>query len=82
MGLLCDRHWANCFTNIQSKYFKDFPGSPVAKTSPSNVGGGGLIPGWGAKIPHALGPKNWNIKQKQYCNSINGPYQKSKKTIF
>ena len=32
----------------------DFPGGPVGKTSPSNSGGVGLIPGWGAKIPHAL----------------------------
>ena len=43
----------------------DFPGGPVVKTSPSNVGGASLIPGWGAKIPHALWPKNQNIKQKQ-----------------
>ena len=47
------------------------PGSSVIKTSPSNVGGAGSIPGWGAKISHALGPKNQNIKQKQYCNKFN-----------
>ena len=28
---------------------KDFPDSPVVKTSPSKAGGVGLIPGWGAK---------------------------------
>ena len=59
----------------------DFPGSPVLKTSPSNAGGAGLIPGWGAKIPHASRTKNQNIKQKQYCNKFNkdfknGPHQK------
>ena len=27
------------------------------KTLPSNAEGVGSIPGWGAKIPHALGPK-------------------------
>ena len=59
----------------------DFLGGPVVKTSPSNVGGAGLIPGRVAKIPHALGPKNQNIKQKQYCNKFNedfknGPHQK------
>ena len=53
----------------------DFPGGPVVKTSPSN--------GQGAKIPHALRPKNQNIKQKQYCNEFNkgfknGPHQKKK----
>ena len=32
----------------------DFPGGPVVKTSPSSAGGAGLIPGQGAKIPHAL----------------------------
>ena len=40
----------------------DFPGGPVVKTSSSNAGGVGLIPGQGAKIQHALGPKNHNIK--------------------
>ena len=61
-----------------------FPGGPVVKASPSNAGGAGLIPGRGAKIPHALWPKNQNIKQKQYCNKFNkdfknGPHQKNLK---
>ena len=37
--------------------YRGFPGSPVVKTLPSNVGGSGSIPGWGAKIPHASRPK-------------------------
>ena len=54
----------------------------MVKTLPSNAGGVASIPGWGAKIPHALGPKNQNIKQKQYCNKLNkdvknGPHQKT-----
>ena len=53
----------------------------MVKTLPSNAGGVGSIPGQGAKIPHALPPKNQNIKQKQYCNKFNkdfknGPHQK------
>jgi len=35
-----------------------FSGSPVVKTLPCKAGGDGLIPGQGAKIPHALGPKH------------------------
>ena len=35
----------------------DFPGCPVVKTSTSNSGGAGSIPGQGAKIPHASQPK-------------------------
>ena len=59
--------------------FRDFPGGPVVKTSPSNAEG--LIPGWGGKIPHASRLRNQNIKQKQYCNKFNkdvknGPCQK------
>ena len=59
----------------------DFAGGPVVKTSSSNAGVVGSIPGWGAKIPHAQRPKNQNIKQKQYCNKFskdfkNGPHQK------
>ena len=39
----------------------------MGKTSPFNAGGVSLIPGGGAKIPHALHPKEpQNIKQKQY----------------
>ena len=53
----------------------------MVKTLPSNAGAAGLIPGQGAKIPRAWGPKNQNIKQKQYCNKFskdfkNGPHQK------
>ena len=37
----------------------DFPGGPLDKASPSNAGGVGSIPGWGAKkIPHASWSKN------------------------
>ena len=50
---------------------RDSPGSPAVKTSPSNAGGVGLILGQGAKMPHALRPKNQNIIQKQYCNKFN-----------
>ena len=61
---------------------REFPGGPVVKTSPSNAGDVGSIPGLGAKISHASGPKNQNIKQKWYCNKFNkdfknGPYQKN-----
>ena len=54
---------------------RDFPGSPVVKTSSSNAGGAGSIPGQGAKIPHASGPKNQNIKQKQYCNKFSKDFE-------
>ena len=33
----------------------DFPGGPVIKNPPSNAGDMGLIPGRGAKMPHAVG---------------------------
>ena len=42
----------------------------MAKTSSSNTGGAGLIPGWEAKIPHASWQKDQKIKQHQYCNKI------------
>ena len=34
----------------------------MVKTSPSDAGGVGLIPGQGPEIPLALGPKNQDIK--------------------
>ena len=54
----------------------DYPDSPVVKLSPSNAGGVSLIPGWEAKIPHISGPKNQNMKQKQYCNKFNKDLKK------
>ena len=71
---------ANHQRNTNQNY-RDFPGSPMLKTSPSNAGGASSIPGQAAKIPHALRPKSQNIKQKQYCNKFskdfkNGPHQK------
>ena len=38
-----------------------------------SAGGVGLIPGQGAKIIHASGPKK--IKQKQYCNKLNKDFK-------
>ena len=40
----------------------NFPGDLVVKTLPSNAGGIGSIPGWGAKIPQASPLKIQNIK--------------------
>ena len=56
----------------------------MVKTLPYKAGGLGLIPGWEAKFPFALWPKNQNIKQKQYYNKFNkdfknSPHQKRKK---
>ena len=66
---------------LTTKY-KDFPGGPVVKSSPSSAEGTGSIPGWRAKTVHTSGPKNQNIKQKQYCKKFhkdfkNGPHLKS-----
>ena len=54
----------------------DFPGGPVVKTLPSNAWGAGSVPGGVDNIPHASGPKNQNIKQKQYCNKPNKGFKK------
>ena len=59
---------ANAFAAAAALYsqIRDFPGDPVVKTSPSNAGGAGLIPSWGASIPHASWQKkNQHIEQKQ-----------------
>ena len=37
--------------------YTEFPGSPAVKTSPSDAGGAGSIPGRVAKIPHASAAK-------------------------
>ena len=49
-----------------------FPHSPLVKNLLSNAEAVGLIPGQGAKIPHALWTKNIKEKKKkkQYCNKF------------
>ena len=43
---------------------RQFPSGPVVKSSPSNAGGAGSIPGQGAKILCASWPKNQNINNR------------------
>ena len=71
------------WTGSVRQSYRDFPGGPVVSTSPFNAVGAGLIPDWGAKIPHVLQPKDHSLKQKQYCNKFNkdfknDPHQKIK----
>ena len=47
---------------------ENFLGGPAFKTSPSNAGVSGLIPGWEAKISHASWPKK--KKQKNRSNVV------------
>ena len=54
----------------------DFPDDPVVKTSPSNAGATGSIPGQRVKFPHASWPENRNIKQKQYYDVFNKDFKK------
>ena len=49
-------------SNQDTEYW-DFPSGLVVKTLPSNAGGVGSIPCWGAGIPHASQPKSQNIKK-------------------
>ena len=42
----------------------------MVNTSPSSARDTSSVPGWGAEIPRASGPKNQNIKQNLYCNKF------------
>ena len=67
---------SNCFrTPLRSP--RDSPGGPAVETSSSSAGGAGLIPGQGARIPHASQPKTQNMKQKQYFNKFCKDFKKS-----
>ena len=48
---------------------QDFPGSPVAKSLPSNAGCAGSIPGWGEKIPYVQ--KTSKPRSSMVTNSTN-----------
>ena len=62
----------NSKTNSQKKP-RDFSHGPVVRTLTFNAGVMGSIPGQGAKILHALWPKN--IKQKQYFKKFNKDFK-------
>ena len=47
----------------------------MVETSPSSAGGLGSIPGRGIRIPHASGPKDQSIKQKQCCSKFNKDFK-------
>ena len=51
---------------------------PVVEIWASNAGGADAVPGQGAKIPHALWPKN--PKQKQYSNRCSKGFKKWSKS--
>ena len=58
------------FKKKKNKTFRNFPGGPEIKTSPSNAGGAGSIPGQRVKIPLVLGPKKKNQKTKHKIGAI------------
>ena len=60
----------------RQEYWSGLPFPSPKKTLLSNVGTADSIPGQGAKIPHALLPKNQNINQKQCNNKFNKDFKK------
>ena len=67
LGSVCTLTYV-CSVSIK-KYNRDFPGSPVVKTSSSRAERAGSIPDGEAKIPNVSRPKHQNINQKQYCQN-------------
>ena len=67
--------WESAYGSIKN-ISGDLPGNPVAKTPPASAGGAGSIPGRAAKFPHALWPKNQNIKQKPCYNKFNTDFKR------
>ena len=53
---LVPKRWGTAgLYDLKFSLHRDFPGGPVVENPPSNTGDIGLIPGWGTKIPHAMG---------------------------
>ena len=47
---------------------RDFPSGPGVKDPPSKAGYTGSIPGWGTKIPHAVGQLRLHTLEPTYHN--------------
>ena len=57
-------------SQLSAKTARDFPSSPVVKTS--NAGGASSIPGQGLRFHMSCGKKQQqNIKQEKYCSNFN-----------
>ena len=66
--------WNSRINNAKLGAFSD---GLVVKILPSNTEGMGLIPGQGAKTPHALWPKNKSRKSHKFNKDFkNGPHPK------
>ena len=46
----------------------DFPGGPGVKPLASSAGDAGLIPGWGANIPHAAGKLSQHTTTREFMH--------------
>ena len=57
-------------TRLCDFHFHFHFGSPVVKTTPSNLGSTSLIPSQRAKIPRASRPKNQNIKKQGVVTNL------------
>ena len=49
---------------------RDFPGGPVIKSLPSNVGDSSSNPGRGTNIPHAAGHLRGCVPQRSFSHSV------------
>ena len=71
---------------VQGKFFKAVrDGTSLViqwlRLHTSKARGMDSIPGQGAKIPHASGSEDQNMKQKQYCNKFNKDFKKIFSTL-
>jgi len=62
--------WKLTKTQVRTWLLRDFPGGSMVKTLPSNAGDVRLIPGLGAKMPHASQPKKHRTEAIIVTNSI------------
>ena len=73
-----EQSFYNCFATFNSSptwkaklnFWRDFPGSLVVKTWPSNAKGISLIPGWGTNFPDDSWPKKQNINRRNTVNKF------------
>ena len=57
----------------------DFPGGPMIKNLPSNVGHSGLTPSWGINIPYAMRQLNPHLNERKLMPGYENPVLPKKK---
>ena len=64
---------------LETRFMRNLPGGPVVMNQSYNAGDTSLIPGWGTKIPHAMGQRTLRATTLSSCTTTGEPLKCAEK---